>query len=77
MAVFLIQDGIFIFFEIMAKMGDGAFQTFWFSGQTNVPAMQNQPVMGHMDMFFGNVFDQLLFNFQWGFGILCNQSQSF
>jgi hypothetical protein len=32
------------------------FITQWFPGFTNVPAMQNKPVMEEMDMVFWNDF---------------------
>ncbi len=58
-------------------MGQLAFMALWAPGQTRVAAMKNQPMVGNMDVLFGEMFDKLLFNLIRSFGIHGHQSQSF
>lgn len=61
--------------KIPAILFDRANGTFWFTGDTNISAVQYQPVMRPWYEFFGDVFDELQFRSKRGFCI-CGQANS-
>lgn len=55
-SISLNAQGLDIFLIVATNMSDFAFQTFRLPGQTNIPAMQDQPMMGYIQMLLRNIF---------------------
>ena len=58
-----------VIFVKCADIFQATVLTFWFSGYAGISPMKDQPVMGQMDQFFGNMPHKLFLSSQWRFSI--------